>query len=74
MQRLCKIVATAVDNSRSDVVNRHTIGLHYPSDYNSYANCHALKKPVWASEESSSYDGWSTPLMHAWGLVLTYVW
>ena len=32
------------------------IGLHYPSDYSDYTTCHALGKPVWASEESSSYD------------------
>lgn len=34
------------------------IGLHYPSDYDAtnYSACHSLDKPVWASEESSSYD------------------
>jgi galactosylceramidase len=32
------------------------IALHYPSDFSSYDKCHALNKPVWASEESSSYD------------------
>ncbi|KAJ9439144.1 putative galactocerebrosidase [Diplonema papillatum] len=34
------------------------VGLHYPSDYssNSYSECHKLNKPLWASEESSSYD------------------
>lgn len=32
------------------------VGLHYPSDFHSYDNCHQLGKPVWASEESSSYD------------------
>lgn len=40
------------------------IGLHYPSDYDhsqakqpaEYAACHKLGKPVWASEESSSYN------------------
>ena len=33
------------------------IGLHYPSDFaGGYAGCHALGKPVWSSEESSSYD------------------
>ena len=32
------------------------IGLHYPSDYYDLSACHALGKPVWASEESSSYD------------------
>ena len=32
------------------------IGLHYPSDFaGGYAGCHALGKPVWLSEESSSY-------------------
>lgn len=33
-----------------------TTGLHYPSDYNDYSTCQSLKKPIWASEESSSYD------------------
>lgn len=32
------------------------VGLHYPSDFYSYDKCHQLGKPVWASEESSSYD------------------
>lgn len=32
------------------------IGLHYPSDYSNYDVCHGLNKPIWASEESSSYD------------------
>ena len=32
------------------------IGLHYPSDFFDLSACDALGKPVWASEESSSYD------------------
>lgn len=32
------------------------VGLHYPSDYKNYDLCHSLNKPLWASEESSSYD------------------
>ena len=34
------------------------IGLHYPTDFpnDEYKTCHSLKKPIWASEESSSYD------------------
>lgn len=32
------------------------IGLHYPSDYQDLTTCHSFGKPVWASEESSSYD------------------
>eukprot|EP00041_Stephanoeca_diplocostata_P017039 m.339013 g.339013 ORF g.339013 m.339013 type:complete len:833 (+) comp20573_c0_seq1:46-2544(+) len=32
------------------------IGLHYPSDFSNYDTCHQLGKPIWASEESSSYD------------------
>lgn len=31
------------------------IGLHYPSDFADYTACHKLGKPIWASEESSSY-------------------
>ena len=44
----------AMDEAYSAAVD--VIGLHYPSDFYSYENCHALGKPVWASEESSSYD------------------
>lgn len=32
------------------------IGLHYPSDFGDLGECDALGKPIWASEESSSYD------------------
>jgi galactosylceramidase len=32
------------------------IGLHYPSDFEDLKTCHSFGKPVWASEESSSYD------------------
>jgi len=32
------------------------VGLHYPDDFVDYAVCHSFGKPVWASEESSSYD------------------
>eukprot|EP01064_Diplonema_japonicum_P018636 TRINITY_DN27337_c0_g1_i1.p1 TRINITY_DN27337_c0_g1~~TRINITY_DN27337_c0_g1_i1.p1 ORF type:complete len:826 (+),score=211.85 TRINITY_DN27337_c0_g1_i1:46-2523(+) len=34
------------------------VGVHYPSDYGhaDYFVCHELGKPLWASEESSSYD------------------
>eukprot|EP01060_Flectonema_neradi_P019629 TRINITY_DN2686_c0_g1_i1.p1 TRINITY_DN2686_c0_g1~~TRINITY_DN2686_c0_g1_i1.p1 ORF type:complete len:815 (+),score=136.15 TRINITY_DN2686_c0_g1_i1:200-2644(+) len=35
------------------------IGLHYPSDYANYSECDSLEKPVWASEESSSYDDYN---------------
>ena len=34
------------------------IGFHYPTDFNpaGYASCASLGKPIWASEESSSFD------------------
>jgi galactosylceramidase len=32
------------------------VGLHYPSDFFNLGVCDSLGKPVWASEESSSYD------------------
>jgi galactosylceramidase len=32
------------------------IGLHYPSDFSPLPACDALGKPIWASEESSSFD------------------
>ena len=44
----------AADPEYSNAVD--VIGLHYPSDFADYSACHTLAKPVWASEESSSYD------------------
>ncbi|KAJ9444322.1 putative galactocerebrosidase [Diplonema papillatum] len=38
------------------------VGLHYPSDYagnGNYSVCHGLGKPLWSSEESSSYDDYN---------------
>ena len=32
------------------------IGLHYPNDFGEVDVCQNLGKPIWASEESSSYD------------------
>ena len=32
------------------------VGLHYPSDFGGATACDGLGKPIWASEESSSYD------------------
>jgi galactosylceramidase len=45
------------------------IGLHYPSDYKNYSVCHSLNKPIWASEESSSYDDLNGAA--CWGRVIT---
>ena len=45
------------------------IGLHYPSDYDNYTVCHSLNKPIWASEESSSYDDLNGAA--CWGRVIT---
>lgn len=49
---LCETIgADAIYNASVSIV-----GLHYPSDYDDYSTCHALNKPLWSSEESSSYD------------------
>jgi len=48
------------------------IGLHYPSDYSNYDNCHSLNKPLWSSEESSSYDDLNGAA--CWGRVITSHW
>ena len=45
------------DPAYADAVD--IIGLHYPSDYSNYSDCHALNKPFWSSEESSSYDDYN---------------
>ena len=52
------------DNTCDDLLSKDAayakaisvVGLHYPSDFNNYDTCHKLEKPIWASEESSSYD------------------
>eukprot|EP01060_Flectonema_neradi_P008219 TRINITY_DN15885_c0_g1_i1.p1 TRINITY_DN15885_c0_g1~~TRINITY_DN15885_c0_g1_i1.p1 ORF type:complete len:809 (+),score=115.84 TRINITY_DN15885_c0_g1_i1:109-2535(+) len=45
------------------------IGLHYPSDYKNYSLCHSLGKPVWSSEESSSFDDYNGAA--CWARVIT---
>ena len=45
------------------------IGLHYPSDFDNYTVCQSLEKPIWASEESSSYDDLNGAA--CWGRVIT---
>lgn len=45
------------------------IGLHYPNDFDNYTVCHSLKKPIWASEESSSYDDLNGAA--CWGRIIT---
>lgn len=49
---ICQSMAS--DKEYAEAVD--IIGLHYPSDFSDYTTCHSLKKPFWASEESSSYD------------------
>ncbi len=66
LQTFCRIVARDGSSSICDDLHKDPdyaeavdiIGLHYPSDFDAtnYSSCHSLKKPVWASEESSSYD------------------
>lgn len=34
----------------------HAVALHYPDDRSDFTSCHRLGLPVWASEESSSFD------------------
>ncbi|EDQ89733.1 uncharacterized protein MONBRDRAFT_480, partial [Monosiga brevicollis MX1] len=48
------------------------IGLHYPSDYSNYSTCYNLSKPIWASEESSSYDDLNGAA--CWGRIITSHW
>eukprot|EP00055_Hartaetosiga_balthica_P002301 m.3499 g.3499 ORF g.3499 m.3499 type:complete len:823 (+) comp2079_c0_seq1:3832-6300(+) len=60
----------AKDKDYADAVS--VIGLHYPSDFSNYDNCYALNKPIWASEESSSYDDLNGAA--CWGRVITSHW
>ncbi|CAE8624763.1 unnamed protein product, partial [Polarella glacialis] len=54
------------------------VGLHYPSDFDDYSNCRKLGygvkggKPLWASEESSSYDDINGAA--CWARVITSHW
>ena len=57
----------AKDPAYDDAVD--IVGLHYPSDFADYSTCHSLKKPFWASEESSSYDDINGHRVSARGLV-----
>ncbi|EGD72245.1 galactocerebrosidase [Salpingoeca rosetta] len=60
----------AKDKSYADAVS--VIGLHYPSDFSDYSQCYALNKPLWASEESSSYDDLNGAA--CWARVITSHW
>ena len=52
---VCTELMTTKDQEYIDAVG--VIGLHYPSDFARYMQtCNATGKPVWASEESSSFD------------------
>eukprot|EP00666_Eupelagonemidae_sp_cell4sb_P007086 gene7086-14491_t len=44
--QICDALARDVDYAAAVDI----IGLHYPSDFYPYDKCHALNKPVWASE------------------------
>lgn len=54
------------------------VGLHYPSDYSDYSTCRQAGyglydgKPMWASEESSSYDDLNGAA--CWARVITSHW
>ena len=50
------ILDRVVASSQAYAKTVDIIGLHYPSDFVDYKVCHSLNKPIWASEESSSYD------------------
>jgi len=48
------------------------IGLHYPSDFNNLSVCKSLHKPIWSSEESSSYDDLNGAA--CWGRIMNAHW
>jgi len=77
----------AGDKGYQDAIG--VVGLHYPSDFNNYSNCKNLGygvkggKPLWASEESSSYDDlngaacWATVVTRHWvlqGMTSSIMW
>lgn len=57
----------AKDKAYADAID--IVGLHYPTDYTDYSVCQSLGKPIWASEESSSYDDLNGAA--CWGRVVT---
>mmetsp|Transcript_16415 Transcript_16415/g.38937 ORF Transcript_16415/g.38937 Transcript_16415/m.38937 type:complete len:903 (-) Transcript_16415:167-2875(-) len=58
------------DKPYADAVD--IVGLHYPSDFADFSACHKLGKPIWASEESSSYDDANGAA--CWGRVMNSHW
>jgi len=58
------------DKKYADAVD--IIGLHYPNDFQDFSACQKLNKPVWASEESSSYDDLNGAA--CWGRVINSHW
>lgn len=60
----------ANDKAYADSVD--IIGLHYPTDFQDYSVCHDLGKPLWASEESSSYDDLNGAA--CWGRIVNSHW
>ncbi len=49
---ICNDLAADAEYRRAVAV----VGLHYPSDFDDLSACRALNIPIWASEDSSSYD------------------
>lgn len=58
------------DKKYADAVD--IIGLHYPTDFQDFSACQRLEKPIWASEESSSYDDLNGAA--CWGRVINSHW
>lgn len=48
------------------------VGVHYISDEHDFSKCHSLGKPVWASEESSSFDDLNGAA--CWGNIVSSHW
>ena len=55
--------------NESYAANVDIIGLHYPSDYDNYSLCYSLDKPIWSSEESSSFDDYNGA--SCWARIIT---
>ncbi|CAE7706485.1 galc [Symbiodinium pilosum] len=58
------------DKAYADAVD--IVGVHYPNDFADFSACHQLAKPLWASEESSSYDDMNGAA--CWGRVINSHW
>lgn len=65
-------ICSELANDTAYAASVDVIGLHYPTDYGNYEECQSLGKPIWASEESSSFDDLNGAA--CWGRIINAHW